>query len=413
MDKNLHSQSIKTVKFLICLLLIISAFFVLIFLNSPFSVTIIVTFFISFMAYILGKFQQNTPNQIIIKTKQKDTTSKELTSILDAIAEPIIILDKNLSVILANEAAKMRLPNIAQNNPVSFGLRDPTILEAVEIALQTNMPMTVQYNERNAIEYFYEVNISPIKNANSHERIIILMRDITRLQRIENMRVDFVANASHELRTPLASIIGFIDTLQGPAKADPIAREKFLNIMGEQARRMSRLVDDLLALSRIELTQHIAPNTQVDMVAVTRLIVDTLRGLAQERDVEIYTNIPENQQFLIQGDRDEMLRVLENLIENAIKYGQSGKRVDVSLSHSDHKLNIIVRDYGSGIAPEHLPRLTERFYRANENNSREQGGTGLGLAIVKHIVTRHKGELKIESELGRGAKFTISIPVLK
>ncbi len=413
MDKDSHSQSIKTVKFLICLLLIISAFFILIFLNSPFSVTIIITFFISFMAYILGRFQQNTSKQIITKTKQKDTTSKELISILDAIAEPIIILDKNLTVVLANSAAKIRLPNIAQNNPFSFGLRDPTILEAVETALQTNMPITVQYSERNAIEYFYEVNIAPIQNANSHERIIVLMRDITRLQRIENMRADFVANASHELRTPLASIIGFIETLQGSAKADPIAREKFLHIMGEQARRMSRLVDDLLALSRIELTEHIAPNAQIDLADIIKLIVDTLRGLAHERCVEIHVQIPENQQFLIQGDKDEMLRVLENLIENAIKYGQSGKRVDVSLSHSDHKLNIIVRDYGSGIAPEHLPRLTERFYRANENNSREQGGTGLGLAIVKHIVTRHKGELKIESELGKGAKFTISIPVSK
>jgi two-component system, OmpR family, phosphate regulon sensor histidine kinase PhoR len=371
------------------------------------------TYLRSFFRFFIGRTQNQAQNQVIRNLPQINTLSEHNQSILDAIAEPIIILDKNLTVVLANSAAKIRLPNIAQNNPFSFGLRDPTILEAVETALQTNMPITVQYNELNSIEYFYEVNISPIQNANNNERIIILMRDITRLQRIENMRVDFVANASHELRTPLASIIGFIDTLQGSAKADPIAREKFLNIMGEQARRMSRLVDDLLALSRIELTQHIAPNTQVDMVAVTRLIVDTLRGLAQERDVEIQVEVPENQQFLIQGDRDEMLRVLENLIENAIKYGQSGKRVDVSLISNNHNMSVVIRDYGPGIAPEHLPRLTERFYRANENNSREQGGTGLGLAIVKHIVTRHKGELKIESELGKGAKFTISIPVLK
>jgi two-component system, OmpR family, phosphate regulon sensor histidine kinase PhoR len=369
-----------------------------------------------YLRHLLRFFVRHTVAQAPVSSTHKqnktDTAPHYTLAILNAIAEPIIILDKNAVVILANTAAKLRLPNIAYNNPISFGLRDPSVLEAVESA-QKGVTSIVQYNERNSIEYFYDVSITPIENPVGQECIIILMRDITRLQRMEHMRVDFVANASHELRTPLASILGFIETLQGSAKADSIAREKFLNIMGTQARRMSRLVDDLLALSRIELTQHVAPNAIVNVIEVVKTMVDSLMGLARERGVELNIQSLPNEQFMVCGDKDELLRVFENLIENAIKYGQSGKRVDVALGKTQDNIEIAVRDYGQGIAPEHLPRLTERFYRANEMHSREQSGTGLGLAIVKHIVSRHKGELKIESVLGKGAKFTILIPRIK
>ncbi len=196
------------------------------------------------------------------------------------------------------------------------------------------------------------------------------------------MRADFIANASHELRTPLATLSGFIDTLQGPARDDPAARERFLGIMQAQANRMARLIDDLLSLSRIELNAHVRPDTQVDLIAIVRQVADSLQTLARDRRVEVATAAPAGP-LLVLGDRDELIRVFENLVENALKYAASGKRVDIKLAHGPgaggkHEARVAVRDYGPGIAPEHLPRLTERFYRVDVAESRAQGGTGLG-----------------------------------
>ena len=229
------------------------------------------------------------------------------------------------------------------------------------------------------------------------------------------MRADFVANASHELRTPLATLSGFIDTLQGPARDDAAARERFLAIMEAQATRMARLIDDLLSLSRIELNAHVRPVTPVDLAALVRQVVDALQTLARDRGVEIAVTAPPKP-LIVPGDRDELVRLFENLIENALKYGGSGKRVAVALSRgaaADGAAEAIVavRDYGPGIAAEHLPRLTERFYRVDVAGSRAQGGTGLGLALVKHILNRHRGRLAIESKAGEGATFTVRLPL--
>jgi two-component system phosphate regulon sensor histidine kinase PhoR len=228
------------------------------------------------------------------------------------------------------------------------------------------------------------------------------------------MRADFVANASHELRTPLAALTGFIETLKGPARDDPAARERFLAIMDEQARRMARLIDDLLSLSRIELNAHLRPATPVDLHPIVRQVVDALQTLAFDRGVKITVNAPP-EPLIVPGDRDELIRVFENLIENALKYGGSGKRVDITLSRvaapdGQPEARVAVRDYGPGIAAEHLPRLTERFYRVDVAGSRAQGGTGLGLALVKHILNRHHGRLSIESKLDHGATFTVRLP---
>jgi two-component system phosphate regulon sensor histidine kinase PhoR len=223
------------------------------------------------------------------------------------------------------------------------------------------------------------------------------------------MRADFVANASHELRTPLAALSGFIDTLQGPARDDSAARERFLVIMQAQANRMARLIDDLLSLSRIELNAHLRPDKEVDLVAILRQVVDGLQTLAKDRAVEV--RITAADRLMVRGDRDELLRVFENLVENALKYAGSGKRIDILLTRGDgREARVAVRDHGPGIAPEHLPRLTERFYRVDVSESRAQGGTGLGLALVKHILNRHGGRLTIESVPGQGATFTAVLP---
>ena len=238
--------------------------------------------------------------------------------------------------------------------------------------------------------------------------------DLTPLRRVEEMRADFVANASHELRTPLAALSGFIETLQGSARDDAKARERFLAIMQEQARRMARLIDDLLSLSRIELNAHRRPDTPVDLVPIVRQVVDGLETLARDRGVTVH--IEAVRTLMVPGDRDELVRVFENLVENALKYGAAGKRVDITLDagrrppEGEPEARVGVRDYGPGIAPEHLPRLTERFYRVDVRESRAQGGTGLGLALVKHILNRHRGRLSIESMPGAGATFTVYLP---
>jgi two-component system phosphate regulon sensor histidine kinase PhoR len=236
------------------------------------------------------------------------------------------------------------------------------------------------------------------------------MHDLTPIRRVEEMRADFVANVSHELRTPLAAITGFIDTLQGPARDDPAARARFLGIMQAQAWRMARLIDDLLSLSRIELRAHQRPETPVDLVPIVQQVVDGLQTLARDRDVTVTVTAPA-EPLLVPGDHDELTRLFENLIENGLKYGASGKRVDITLAlGGDRETIVSVRDYGPGIAAEHLPRLTERFYRVDVGESRTQGGTGLGLALVKHILNRHHGRLVIDSKDGAGATFTVHLP---
>jgi two-component system phosphate regulon sensor histidine kinase PhoR len=225
------------------------------------------------------------------------------------------------------------------------------------------------------------------------------------------MRADFVANASHELRTPLASLTGFIETLQGPARNDAVAREKFLVIMAQQAARMKRLIDDLLSLSRIEMKAHMRPETVVELGEILNHVADALGPLASENNVDIEVGMI-GQQMPTRGDRDELVQVFSNLIENAIKYGSSGGRVEVSAvadTQSNATWLVTVRDFGPGIAEEHLPRLTERFYRADIVSSREKQGTGLGLAIVKHILTRHHGRMQIESTVGEGATFAVRL----
>ena len=276
-----------------------------------------------------------------------------------------------------------------------------------------------EFFERVPLDRWFEAFVTPVTltlGAGATVNILLMtFNDLTPLRRVEEMRADFIANASHELRTPLAALLGFIETLQGPAKDDPAARDKFLGIMQGQATRMARLIDDLLSLSRIELNAHLQPSTPVDLAPIVRQVIDGLQMLARDRGVEIKVVLPSDA-LMVLGDRDELIRALENLVENALKYGAAGKRVDITVAYSQTRAGlpearVAVRDYGPGIAPEHLPRLTERFYRVDVTDSRAQGGTGLGLALVKHVLNRHGGRLTIESTPGEGATFTMHVPL--
>jgi len=295
----------------------------------------------------------------------------------------------------------------------------PDLVDAMRRATKRREPQRVEFFERVPLDRWFEAFVTPVRlsaGVNGVTDILLMtFNDLSPLRRVEEMRADFIANASHELRTPLAALLGFIETLQGPAKDDSAARAKFLAIMQGQATRMARLIDDLLSLSRIELNAHLQPNTPVDLAPIVRQVVDGLQTLARDRGVEIKVSVP-GEMMMVLGDRDELIRALENLVENALKYGAGGKRVDLSVARTpmragSSEARVAVRDYGPGIPPEHLPRLTERFYRVDVADSRAQGGTGLGLALVKHVLNRHGGRLTIDSTPGAGATFTMHLPL--
>ncbi len=339
----------------------------------------------------------------------------DMRALLEAIGNPALLLDRQSTIVGANAAARAALPALRIGEPLSFALRVPEILDSVKSVAGGGPPRSVDYMDRVPVERWTEAQIGAVSPARGGPLVLVQLRDLTPMRRAERMRVDFVANASHELRTPLASLLGFVETLQGPARNDAVARERFLEIMRTQATRMARLIDDLLSLSRIEQRVHLPPATPVDLSTIVRQVADALAPLAADRGVEIVLDMPDRA-LLVLGDRDELIRVAENLVENAIKYGGSGGRVEVTLvdraSESGRPAEVVltVRDHGPGIPAEHLPRLTERFYRVDVSDSRDKGGTGLGLALVKHVVLRHRGRLDIASEPGEGAQFTVTIP---
>lgn len=337
-----------------------------------------------------------------------------IEQLIDGLPGAAIVLDREGRVIAFNGMASTIAPALRRGEPALIALRMPELVDAIRRASRRREPQRVEFFERVPLDRWFEAFVTPVRLATG-DILLMTFNDLTPLRRVEEMRADFIANASHELRTPLAALLGFVETLQGPAKDDPAAREKFLAIMQGQATRMARLIDDLLSLSRIELNAHLQPNTPVDLGPIVRQVVDGLQTLARDRGVEFNVSAPSDP-VMVLGDRDELIRALENLVENALKYGAAGKRLDISLVGGQTRggtpeARIAVRDYGPGIAPEHLPRLTERFYRVDVADSRAQGGTGLGLALVKHVLNRHAGRLTIESTLGSGATFTMHLPL--
>jgi two-component system phosphate regulon sensor histidine kinase PhoR len=344
--------------------------------------------------------------------------SAAVSAVIAGIPDPAVLLDRAGRVIHLNMAAAQLAPALRKNELAQFALRSPEIVTALREAIATTEPRRASYLDQGPVDRWMELVVTPVPMpttfGGTEKCMLLTFHDQTPLRRVEEMRADFVANASHELRTPLAALSGFIDTLQGPAKEDAKARERFLSIMHAQATRMARLIDDLLSLSRVELSAHVRPESSVDIVPIIRQVADGLEPLARERLVEIEIDLPAAP-VIIAGDREELLRLFENLIENALKYGASGGRVIVSLkeaasSDGAPEVRVMVRDFGPGIAPEHLPRLTERFYRVDVGDSRAQGGTGLGLSLVKHILNRHRGRLLIESVPRNGATFTACFP---
>jgi two-component system phosphate regulon sensor histidine kinase PhoR len=378
---------------------------------------------------------------------EADQGQPAFAALVDSLPDPVMVVSARTAddlsdrrLVFANAAARDLLRIQAAGGPLVSTIRHPQVLEAVDESLFGGLNGEAAYETGGAQDRFWRVLTRPLARAADGARLaLMVIRDETDSRRNERMRADFLANASHELRTPLASLTGFIETLRGHARDDPDARERFLAVMAAQAARMARLIDDLMSLSRIELNEHIAPEGRVDVTLVTLDVIDALAPLAAERGVKFEIRMAERGRAMIIGDRDQILQVAQNLIDNALKFSPPGATVEIdvvddvtaeaalaptragsarlSLLNPDMvggERFVVLRcaDRGPGVAREHLPRLSERFYRVEGQKSGERLGTGLGLAIVKHIINRHRGGLAIESVEGQGATFTAYIPRL-
>jgi len=345
--------------------------------------------------------------QPVVPKGQEGILTPLVRRVLGQMPMPVMLLDESYRILFVNAPMRLVVGPEVEKKPLSTVLRNPEVLAAIEQTAADGEPAIAQFTMAVPIERHYEaysarVSIIP-------PVIGLVLHDLTTIRRSEQMRADFVANASHELRTPLAAVSGFIDTLRGHAKDDEQARENFLEIMSAQASRMSRLIDDLLSLTRIELNEHVPPQGKVEVEGLVREAAAALEPLARAERITI-TIAARNKPVPVTGERDELMQLFQNLIHNAIKYGRDGGHVWITLDRTADQVSVAIKDDGEGIPAIAVPRLTERFYRVDVKRSRERGGTGLGLAIVKHIVSRHQGRLTIESKQGEGSTFTVLLP---
>ena len=352
------------------------------------------------------------------RTAQEERQRRADESIVERLPDPLIVLGADRGIRRTNAAARS-----AFGADMQAVLRSPGLRAAIDRACGPSSAATADA-ETAAVTLtvpvprdVHAVVIPMDPPLSDGGRAVVVLSDRTRDRALERMRADFVANASHELRTPLASMIGFIDTLLGPAADDPPAQRRFLGIMAEQGARMNRLIDDLLSLSRVELAEHQVPSNPVDLGPLLRHIVAGFEPRLKDRAVTIDLQLDAGLPAVL-GDADQLSQVAQNLLDNAIKYGREGGtvRVEAGLALTGTRfpprpgIVLSVADQGAGIEREHLPRLTERFYRVDKGRSRNVGGTGLGLAIVKHIVNRHRGQMRIDSEIGIGTTISIWLP---
>ena len=381
-------------------------------LSLPFAIAAFLGFVASVALLPRQEIDDVEGNELVRLTSSARSSSR-MRVIAEALPDPTILLNAAGQVLYCNAPARGLFASLREGSHISSVIRTPEFLDAVSAAPSRGRAVTVTYAERVPVGRRMAATVAPLTRGSEPDSdILVLLRDLTEVERINQMRADFIANASHELRTPLASLRGFIETLQGTAKDDPKARERFLAIMAEQASRMTRLIDALLSLSRVEMNAHVPPSGRVDLNDVLDHVRDTLEPLARDSGGRLVVGrFP--RPAIVRADRDELVQVFQNLVQNAFRYGVKGGQIRLEprqappVGRQLGRYVISVIDQGPGIAPEHLPRLTERFYRIDVTASREKGGTGLGLAIVKHILNRHRGELAIASQPGKGSTFTV------
>jgi len=391
-----------------------------------FPVTVVMSCLIFYMyrnsTRVLKRHQVAEPRQDAIKQEIQETYNTKITyqvvkGLLNILPSPYILIDRNGRLTFINAEAKSIVPDSQIGSHISNVFRSPIFLSAVENAILKDKEKilsfeieTPQFRQLKAHIFF----ISSSKIPNSFNDIFIQFTDESTHIRSEKIRTDFVANASHELRTPLTSIMGYIETLQGHAKKDVKMQKVFLDLMNKQAGKMERLISDLMSLSRLEIDELKPISSTCSVKEIIEELVNSLKPLSVDNNVSLSFKIPKNFSSVI-GDPSQLRQLFSNLIENAIKYSGKKSKVNIYISKEKNKdmFGVVVEDNGHGIAPEHLSRLTERFYRANSSAEIEKEGTGLGLSIVKHILIRHRGKLQIDSKLGKGSKFIAWLPKMK
>ena len=345
-----------------------------------------------------------------------------LLPVLNGLTVSVFVIDAERRILLVNNVGQTLFGSNLIGTDFVQAIRNPMCLKAISKVLEGRKKAELVITLKKPVRTTYQVTITRLGDKqNSAEqdkpRAVISLENISHIYEAEQMRSEFVANVSHELRSPLTALNGFIETLKGAAKDDDAARERFLGIMEHEAKRMNRLIGDLLSLSKVEADAHIRPDEKVNITAAIKQVLSVLEPFIKQENIKINLDIQEGLKTTVPGDSDQLQQVLVNLVENAIKYGGAGKQVTITVSGKDTTpgirgpaLQIDVIDQGAGISSEHVPRLTERFYRVDKGRSREKGGTGLGLAIVKHILARHRGRLLISSEIGKGSTFTVVLP---
>ncbi|MZR22364.1 GHKL domain-containing protein [Sneathiella chungangensis] len=344
--------------------------------------------------------------------REAQSRQDEASRLFDMLPDPVLVLGSKRRIRRSNEAANRFFNVTEMDGDMTRFIRHPALLKAIDAAYEgADQSARIEFTisdvvPRNVAAYI--VNLDGESSEGLH--LIVTLHDLTESRRMQQMRVDFVANASHELRTPLAILIGALETLMGPARNDPEAHQRFFTMMQAQSLRMSQLIDDLLSLSQIEINEHSRPADRVDIGKVLNGVGGLIRAKSVEMDKTIAMTLPETPVF-VTGDFDQLTQVFTNLVDNALKYSREKSEIRVEIEVARREARISVIDEGEGIPEEHIARLTERFYRVDSDRSRKLGGTGLGLAIVKHIVSRHRGHLEIESEVGKGSRFTIRLPL--
>ena len=331
---------------------------------------------------------------------------------LNNLLDQVLVIDKSKTICFANLNAKNRFGENILNQNISSIIRDPALLDNIQNSLNDKSSSTIDVETKKPNYQYYKVSVMPgPKNIfNAEETVIIFFKDLTDIIKAQKLKSDFVANVSHELRTPLQSIKLGLETINsGPAKDDLNSQKKIMPLILQQTSRMENIVNDLLSLSRIELQEHIKPNEDVDINEIISHSIELHSELFKKKGVACnFEKKITNGKF--KGDRNRLIEVFNNLIDNAVKYSEKNTKINLLAKDDDKNINVVIKDEGIGIPREHIPKITERFFRVNPEKSKEAGGTGLGLAIVKHIVNQHRGEMQITSEEGKGTEISLTFP---
>lgn len=360
-----------------------------------------------------------------VKKQQQERTITEREILVDTLPDILIMINDEKQIVRTNRAARAIFGQNLGNRYLKDIIPNQILLDAVSSVIEDLKGREVEFRMEEPVvrDFLAVIERFPIPTPGGIS-IVITMNDITELKSVEQMRADFVANASHEIRTPLASIMGFIETLRGPARDDEVARDEFLKVMAEQAERMRQLINDLLSLSKIEMNAHSVPTEPVDLSDVVRREIRLFELPARDKGMTLVLDVQDGLPHA-KGERNELTQVVHNLVGNAIKYGNAETEVRVTLRvttdlprdqnmrNLTRVLCLSVKDQGEGIAKEHLARLMERFYRVDSARTRDVGGTGLGLAIVKGIINRHRGAINIDSVVGKGSTFNVFLPIFE